>query len=319
MFKSSSVILPSSASLLAPYAWPSSPYLTPQYSNRCQPGQPSSYFQVPRRRISQCRSHSSLQSKKPLAERFDDLGWPKLLSATAVPTPYDVFQLEKSAPYTKLRFYDLVKLYHPDRCSHEHNPSRFLSSGVRIERYRLVVAANDILSDPTKRKAYDRFGSGWDGQFDSGISEHGRSRHSRYERSGFNSENSPMNNATWEDWEKWYEKDAGGKQEPVYISNGGFFSFIIMLVVFGGIAQATRVGGHSSTVLQRIEKVHDDCNKNVQNRKNASHSFGNNDDRVERFLRIRDPYGYGTQDSRGKTDRRLLSSPTACMDDDSQD
>lgn len=128
-----------------------------------------------------------------------------------------------------------------------------------------------------------------------------------------------MNNATWEDWEKWYEKDAGGKQKPVYISNGGFFSFVIMVVVFGGVAQATRVGGHSSTVLQRIEKVHDDCNKNVQNRKNASHSFGNNDDRVERFLRIRDPYGYGARDSRGETDRRLLSSPTAWMDDDSQD
>lgn len=316
MLKASTIILPSYASLLCPYPSPSSSI---SLSSISLSGQPSSCFRAPRRQIDQCRKYSNLHWKKPPALRFDDLGWPKLLSATAIPTPYDIFQLEKGAPYSKLRFYELVKLYHPDRCSRHQNSSKCLSPGVRIERYRLVVAANYILSDPTKRKAYDRFGSGWDGQLDSGIPEPRWSRHNRYERSGFNFENSPMNNATWEDWEKWYEKEAGGKQEPVYFSNGGFFSLLIIVVVIGGIAQATRVGGHSRTFLEQIELVHDDCSQSVRSRKNASHGFGNNDDRVERFLRIRDPYGDGIQGFREETDRRLLSSPTAGLDDDAQD
>lgn len=320
MLKSSSIILPSYACFYSPYALPSSPIsLSPTHPHRRQPRQPRSYFRVPRRRINQCRNYSNVESKMPSAERCDDLGWPKPLSATAVPTPYDIFQLEKNAPYSKLRFYELVKLYHPDRCSQKHNPSKSLSSGVRIERYRLIVAANYILSDPTKRKAYDRFGSGWDGNFENGISKHCWSRHDHNERSGSSSENSPMNNATWEDWEKWYEKEAGGKQEPVYSSNGGFFSLIIIVVLLGGIAQARRIGGYSRTFLEQIEMVHDDCSQNVRNRKKVSHGFESNNDRVEKFLRIRDPYGYGVQGSREESDRSLLSSPTTRTDDETQD
>lgn len=322
MFKSSSIILPSYANLLYLNAWPSSSIsLSPTYPNRCQPGQPSSCFLTRRRRINQCRNYVNAQSKtkKPPVERFDDLGWPKPLSATAVPTPYDIFQLEKSAPYSKLRFYELVKLYHPDRCSHEHKPSKCLSSAVRTERYRLVIAANFILSDPAKRKAYDTFGSGWDGHLDSGIYKHGWSRHSPDKRSGFSEENSPMNNATWEDWEKWYKKEAGGKQEPIYFSNAMFFSLVFMAVALGGIMQRTRIGVHSSTFLEKMETVHSDCSRNVRSRKSATFRFGNNDDRVERLLRIRDPYGFGIQDSGEETDPMLLSSPTACMDDDTPD
>ena len=316
MFKSSSFILPSYASFLA---WPSgSISLSPIYPNHRPPGQPSSCFRAPRQQVYQCRNHSSIQFKKPPLERFDDLGWPKPLSATTVPTPYEIFQLEKSAPYSKGRFYELVKLYHPDWCSHDGNPSRCLSHGVRVERYRLAVAANCILSDPAKRKAYDRFGSGWEGHLDSVNSKPGRTHQSRGERSGFGSKNSPMNNATWEDWEKWYEREAGGKQEPVSLSNGEFFSLVMAVVILGGLAQATRVGG-SSIFLEHAEAVHDDCYKSVRNRKNTSHGLENNNDRVERFLRIRDPYGYGLKGSREETHGSLLSSPTDRLDDNTDD
>ncbi|MCJ1269075.1 hypothetical protein MMC22_008964 [Lobaria immixta] len=319
MLKSTSIILPSYGNLLCPHTWPlGSVSLSPSYPNRCQLVQPGSCFRVPRPQVDQCRNYFKVQSKKPAAERFDDLGWPKPLSATAIPTPYDIFQLEKSAPYSKIRFYELVKLYHPDRCSHEHNPSKCLSTGVRTERYRLVVAANCILSDPTKRKAYDRFGSGWDAQLDNGIFKQKSSRHNRDGRSRSSPENSPMNNATWEDWEKWYGKEAQGKQEPVYFSNEAFLSLVIIVVVLGGIAQATRVQGYSP-FLEHIKMVHSDCSVNVRNRKNESHGFENNEDRMERFLRTRDPYGYGMHGFSEETDRRLLSSPVPGMDDDTQD
>lgn len=128
-----------------------------------------------------------------------------------------------------------------------------------------------------------------------------------------------MYNATWEDWEKWYQKEAGGKQEPVSFSNEAFVSLVVLVVALGGIAEATSVRGHSRAFLERTEMVHADCSKNVQNRKEMSSKFGNNTDRMERFLKIRDPYGYGIQDSKDKTDKNLLSSPTAFMDNDTQD
>ena len=91
------------------------------------------------------------------------LRWPEVTAANAIPTPYQIFNQRKGSPYSKQRFYELVKLYHPDR--HEHSGSEDgLSYSTKVERYRLVVAANDILSDPVKRGAYDCYGAGWNGQ-----------------------------------------------------------------------------------------------------------------------------------------------------------
>ena len=82
-----------------------------------------------------------------------------------IPTPYQIFGQKKDSPYSKRKFYELVKLYHPDR--HDYGSSGNLPSyTTKLERYRLIVAANDILSNPVKRAAYDRYGSGWNGQPD---------------------------------------------------------------------------------------------------------------------------------------------------------
>src|SRR6187402_3852458 len=73
------------------------------------------------------------------------LRWPEMTSANSLPTPYQIFNQNKGSPYSKRRFYELVKLYHPDR--HDHDTiSHSLSYATKLERYRLVVAANDILS-----------------------------------------------------------------------------------------------------------------------------------------------------------------------------
>lgn len=93
------------------------------------------------------------------------LRWPKVTVANAIPTPYQIFNQKKGSPYSKQRFYELVKLYHPDR-HHHGNTEDDLSYATKLERYRLVVAANNILSDPVKRGAYDCYGAGWNGQPD---------------------------------------------------------------------------------------------------------------------------------------------------------
>jgi curved DNA-binding protein CbpA len=81
--------------------------------------------------------------------------WP----LTNNPTPYDILGTQRGKKYLKAGYYDLVKTYHPDLNMASSRES--LSKEERVERYRLVVAAHEILSDPQKRAAYDVYGIGW--------------------------------------------------------------------------------------------------------------------------------------------------------------
>ncbi|KAB8293413.1 hypothetical protein EYC80_007729 [Monilinia laxa] len=98
------------------------------------------------------------------ANQHPDLQWPELTSACAVPTPYQIFNQQKGSPYSKHRFYELVKLYHPDKHGVDTNDG--LDFDTKLSRYRLIIAANDILSNPVKRSAYDTYGAGWNGRPD---------------------------------------------------------------------------------------------------------------------------------------------------------
>lgn len=254
--------------------------------------------------------------------QYDIFGWPKLQSPSAIPTPYQIFQQGEGAPYSKLRFYELVKLYHPDMCSHNHSRARSLSPHVRVERFRLVVAANCILSDPAKQSAYDRFGAGWyDGRAGTGFSSYRRGCSSKAEWSGFKS--SPiMNNATWEDWEQWYQTCNGSKrakQEPTYVSNGGFVTLVAVVVVLGAVGQHTWIEGYSASLIKQIDMAHDNNSKGVESRRRASQQLGNRDERLESFLKTRKSYGYDIVSSRNDFDlnRSHLPAPTAAVVDES--
>ena len=87
--------------------------------------------------------------------------WPASASQGKLPTPYEILKLRKGSPYNKRSFYELVKIYHPDRAIPSHVRSDICPHPIRLERYRLIVAAHTILSDPSKRSAYDRWGAGW--------------------------------------------------------------------------------------------------------------------------------------------------------------
>ena len=226
----------------------------------------------------------------------DEIQWPKTKSATATPTPYQIFQQKNSAPYSKRRFYELVKLYHPDKHCHDEDGSRMgtLSYAVKIERYRLVVAANEILSDPVKRRAYDEYGAGWNGRSDihSGRQEWGSYANGNW--SGFH-ENSTARNATWEDWENWYQRNEKGErvpQKPLYFSNEGFLSLVALIACLGGIGQATRISDQEISYLKRMEAIHTDCSHEKQRRMEEAQGYGIRDERVRNFLRAREPAGF---------------------------
>lgn len=260
-----------------------------------------------RPRNPQCRRHAATRSEKT-PDSHDDLHWPDLASATALPTPYQILKLKKSAPYSKRRFYELVKLYHPDRHGHEngHSATTSLPGAVRMERYRLIVAAHEILSDPAKRSAYDASGAGWNGRPEQEAPKYHWGRKNETKWSGFDTNDSPFRNATWEDWERWYQRDNGdkAKQEPLYFSNGGFLVLVLTAVFVGGYGQTIRLGDYSNMLQRQVGIVHNDAGETVRKRRIESQGFGNRDERLQNFLRTRDPqHGYEITDS---TDQKLL-------------
>lgn len=248
-------------------------------------------------------------SDGPVKHNHGGLRWPEVTSANTIPTPYQIFNQKKGSSYSKERFYQLVKIYHPDR--HDQNISHAgLSYATKLERYRLVVAANDILSDPVKRGAYDLYGAGWNGQpeVERGTSEGGK---------GWGKEpNGPSQNATWEDWERWYKRDAEGPQEPRFVSNGAFVGLIVTLAVLGGIGQATRVGNYSTTFLEQRDALHDSVSKDLMRRRRETSSIGNREERVHTFLIQRDPVAYGIAHPREEAYRKLLPAPEICSSED---
>ncbi|KAI4245729.1 MAG: hypothetical protein L6R40_002257 [Gallowayella cf. fulva] len=216
--------------------------------------------------------------------------------ASVHPTPYEIFQLQKAAPYSKRRFYQLVKLYHPDRHGHCCNIPDIdgLSHDIKMKRYRLVVAANDILSDPSRRRAYDLWGAGWNSHADIGGAAYNRDPSTKTRWSGYHDKNSPAHNATWEDWEKWYRRDMADHQSPVYCSNGEFVSFVAFVVFLSAIWQASRVDGHQKRFNEQVELIHNDASKDLHQRRTDTRGLSSNDKAILRFVRARDANGTPT-------------------------
>lgn len=226
--------------------------------------------------------------------------WPSPPKGQAHPTPYQIFQMKNNAIYSKARFYELVKIYHPDRTSGSNTS---VSYAVRMERYRLVVAANNILSDPTKRSAYDRFGAGWNGRADVGGRQTGQRGSSRQPTGPFSHnwtapDDKIWRNATWEDWEQYYyerAKAAGkstGDVKPsyggLYMQNGYFVVLIAMLALIGSTANYNRAQGAGQYYVEQRDIVHDRTAKDLRRVKQEAKGSGRREDQIDWFIRNRD-------------------------------
>ncbi|KAI2603316.1 uncharacterized protein GGS25DRAFT_88479 [Hypoxylon fragiforme] len=294
-FKKSTLAISSSSSLPAFLSSPHTYYGLTSFHN-------------PNTRWPQTQEHSSVLYRqrcyatlpdgpnKPKSS-FHDHSWP----VSQHPTPYEIFNQHKTAPYNKIKYYELVKIYHPDR--HHHAVNNPLSHAVRTERYRMVVAANQILSDPQKRRAYDLYGAGW-----AGI----RSMENLYrsaDRSWREKPGNPSMNATWEDWEEWYKKRDGKKEEqqqPVYMSNQLFAGALCIFIVIGSFGQARRASTNSMNIVEMRDQHHAAISEEMNKRQNQQ-AFLNRHERVENFLRQRNGWAVaestspnGSTDGKGK-------------------
>ncbi|KAL1594931.1 J domain-containing protein 1 [Nothophoma quercina] len=219
----------------------------------------------------------------------DLLSWPEPIRPHTTPTPYQILNCKKGDAYKKTRYYALVKLYHPDRC-HPGSSTYTLPLAVRLERYRMLVAAHDILSDTEKRKAYDAWGAGWAGHHHAPGSS-SSTRHAydwEYDRKRWASD--PRANATWEDWERWYgenDPEHQGKERAIQMSNFTFMSLLFAFVTIGGVMQGTRFSGFHNSVVERRDQVHREASSVYQRSRHATMS-GDRDERIRTFLEHRE-------------------------------
>lgn len=248
---------------------------------------------VQRRKYAAVNDGQSKSTDKPQGHCLNATSWPSHPN----PTPYDIFGMDRSTPYTKTRFYELVKLYHPDRHRHAqvhphpqphsftHPPNgQVLSAAACVERYRLVVLANDILSNPAKRRAYDACGAGWTHPH---HGDAGRDRNWRHHP------DNAAHNATWEDWEKWNARrnGTGEKQQPVFMSNSYFLALVLATIIVGSALQTSRARGNAAHVLGRQQAIDSEIGAVVA-RERMERSGQGREERIERFIRDRENWAF---------------------------
>jgi hypothetical protein len=116
-------------------------------------------------------------------------------------------------------------------------------------------------------------------------------------------------NATWEDWERWYEERGGanGKQQPIYMSNGSFAALVLAALAVGGVAQATRAESHTTYIVERRQE-NQAAISGVMHRKGAASAGLGREERIETFVRERENLRYSFsssayESSQGKSER----------------
>ncbi|KAF7196149.1 J domain-containing protein 1 [Pseudocercospora fuligena] len=259
-------------------------------------------------------------AEKPESEHV----WPEPHKGQKSPTPYQIFDLKHDGKYSKAQYYKLVKLYHPDL----HGNGKSKDDPVhqlKMERYRLIVAAHNILSDPTKRSAYDRFGAGWNGKAEVG-SRDTWAKPSPYHPAGpfsqsWHDPNDPVwQNATWEDWERWRQhRDSGGrtKSAPVYMANSYFLAVVVALAIIGSSLNGKRASEAGSYLVEQRDIVHDRAAKELRKVRQEASGMTNRQDRIDFFIRQREAtLGTGDyQALREEKANRVLKDREICASD----
>jgi curved DNA-binding protein CbpA len=252
----------------------------------------------------------------------NDMPWPKPPTGHPHPTPYQILSTTEAEPYSKRRFYELVKLYHPDSGACEkHHHHHNVPQALRLERYRLVVAAHTILSDPNRRSMYNRFGAGWTG-LPSTVGGKPAPGTPAGPFSGWRHQSDPdiWANATWEDWERFYaRRDGKPTQSPRYLSNGNFVLCVFLLATIGAGLNLSRAEVEGEKFVASRDMVHDRASKDLRRVRQMSENRPK-EERIQFFLRQREAtmHGIGVESLRDDQAAKLLPEQETCLGSDDQ-
>jgi len=164
------------------------------------------------------------------------------------PTPFDIFSLPKTASEEEIRsrYYDLVKIYHPDKCGD--------NSPIALERFRKVVKAHEILNNRHKKEMYLRFGVGWDSPVATNTTaSSSMSYGSRFTKGSKYSSNYSYYQG-WEADNDIYKGEFSTTER--FMSNPYFAAFVITAAIFGAAIQYMRIENSIGWIRAAEERHH---------------------------------------------------------------
>ena len=206
----------------------------------------------------------------------DEIPWP----TSPNPTPYEIFNLPPTATAAEIkkRYYQLAKKYHPD--------SRIASTELyqeRLQRFRQVVQANELLSTARRRRIYDTEGYGWGDMNVNDIMSDPSHWQGNYE-GRFRSAGTAYRQRSNGSFEGSFD---GNRAQPYYTSNANFAGGIIVIMVLVGVLQFSSVQNRAQKTLERRRVVHERAALNLRDARSNARSSGRRD-MIEAFRQRRD-------------------------------
>ncbi|KAK0548463.1 hypothetical protein OC846_004474 [Tilletia horrida] len=189
------------------------------------------------------------------------------------PTPYEIFHLPKTATpaQIKARYYDLVKIFHPDRhlCapgpSSSAHPQPESKKNEIEDRFKLIVRAYELLGTPSRRRSYDRMGIGWTDNYNpwrdrgrAGWEHRGDPASGGHDRFGWQRRRSSEAEDAY-----FYGFAARQHQQqnqgPRYLPNAHFISVLVLITWSVAAIQYARLSSQAARATQLRDRVHLDA------------------------------------------------------------
>lgn len=208
----------------------------------------------------------------------DDVSWP----TSANPTPYEILGLPRNASpeEVKRRYYRLAKQYHPD--THYSTLDRGAEQE-RLDRFRQIVQANELLSAARKRRLYDSYGYGWGEMNVNDIMADPTHWQGRYEGRYATAKGGPRpRSATFE--EGFFQ---GFRAEPYYTSNANFIGGVIVVTVLLGVIQFSHARKGAEKALEKRREIQEQAALNLRDARRKARRSGRRD-MFDEFQRRRD-------------------------------
>lgn len=253
-------------------------------------------------KISTCHYATAADAPVDHHKRLNIHPWPKSKN----PSPYEIFNIQEkdknmsTAEMKKLlkrTYLSYVKIYHPDTSLVVHHKGKELSQEEKRRRFDLVQKAYNILKNPRRRLAYDRYQTtSWDDQTSMPNPAHGFSKEhfEAYRRANahrakysFDRDEAFWHAGTWDDYYRAKYNRAPPTMEEIEKNK---YKILWGVLLVGAISFGLQISRAIDTGNEYLLSKHKQNLKSIRDLNDSYGNYGEGDkeaDRVKRFIASR--------------------------------